>query len=105
MIKLFSSGSKDSMPSRNRNWYGHVDGGGTYTRVTISDRRNHEEVFHRTFVSAEFGSVDEIVVTAFEEAGGVPEHVVFALAGPCDLENRRVTFTNREGWPKFELGK
>jgi glucokinase len=103
MIKLFARESKTGMPPRQRSWYAHVDGGGTFTRVTISDKRSGRQVYHRTFTSADFGSVDDIIVQAFQDAGGVPAKAVVALAGPCDLENGRVTLTNRPGWPAFSM--
>jgi glucokinase len=104
MIKLFPR-SDNSVGAKKRGWYGHVDGGGTYARVLIAEKGSGRSVYERKFTCADYGSIDEIVFKAFEEAGGIPDKMVFALAGPIDLEKQRVQFTNRPGWPDFSLRK
>lgn len=103
-MKLFPHSAK-SVGAKKTGWYGHVDGGGTYARVLIAEKGSGRQIYERKFTCAEFDSIDEIVFRAFEEAGGIPDKMVFALAGPIDLERQRVQFTNRPGWPDFSLRK
>lgn len=103
MIKLFPR-SQSSIATK-KGWYGHVDGGGTYARMLIAEKGSGRTVYEHKFTCANYESIDEIILIGFREAGGVPDKMVFALAGPIDLENQKVTFTNRPGWPDFNLSR
>jgi glucokinase len=103
MIKLFSRSQAGIKTEKG--WYGHVDGGGTYARILIAEKGSGKTMYEHKFTCADYESIDEIISIGFREAGGVPDKMVFALAGPIDLEKQRVKFTNRPGWPDFHLQK
>ena len=92
-----------SLPAPSEDVSGYVDGGGTYLRVVLF--RFGEKFWSETFVSADYASVNDVLKAAFCQAGAVPSKLVFALAGPIDLERGTVEMTNRPGWPIFSLSE
>ncbi len=99
MLKLFAR----QRPGIRGDWFGYVDGGGTYTRVGIGDHKTGKEVFLKKFRSGKFKSLEDIIETAFTQVHGVPATMVYAVAGPNDKEHRQVSLTNRPEWPAFKI--
>jgi len=86
MLKLFAR----RRPGIRGDWFGYVDGGGTYTRVGMGEHKTGKEVFLKKFRSAEYKSLEDLIETAFTEMHGVPATMVYALAGPSDKEHKQV---------------
>lgn len=101
MLKKFVT----DRPDLRQDWFGFVDGGGTNTRVGIGEVATGTQVFMKKFSSGDFECLEDIIETAFTEANGIPQTIIYALAGPSDKEHGRVRMTNRREWPIFSLSE